>query len=307
MKTLLPLLPPARLGSLALVGLVTSGVAGIAVATVDFAHAPVAQQATSPDAAALVRTAMERIGGEAWSRIRSFESIATVKSAMGDARVEYRFVAPSARQLVQVMPGGRGVVEMGVVDGVAWMGEPGRARAIDPKLAEEMSGGGDLQTLVHSLSERFEHFEVAGKATIGGREAWRIAMTPRAATGAPRSAQRWTLFIDSANTTILGIDIPAPAKDLAADAPEQSGQSIRFSDWQSVETAPPAATDARPSADDPRGSAARDLKRLLSFRTATVEAGGMKTELVFTRVAVDTLGKGSIAPPARIEPAASPR
>ena len=30
----------------------------------------------------------------------------------------------------------------------------------DPKMAEEMAGGGDLQTLVHSIPARFERFEV---------------------------------------------------------------------------------------------------------------------------------------------------
>lgn len=295
MKSRLPLRSTICAASLTL----AATLAGLAAAPAWLPHMSGPQQATTPDAAALVRTAMERIGGDGWNTIRSFESIATVKSAMGDARVEYRYIAPDARQLVQAMPGGRGVVEMGVAGGVAWMGEPGRARAIDPKLAEEMSGGGDLQTLVHSLTARFEQFEVTGKTTINGREAWRIAMVPRAVAGAPKAAQRWTVFIDSANTTILGIDIPAPPKDLAPEAPEQSGQSIRFVEWQSVET-PPRGSD---TADAAKAAPARDLKRLLAFRKATVESGGMKTELVFTRVAVDTLEKGAIAPPAKLEPA----
>ena len=42
---------------------------------------------------------------------------------------------------------------------------------------------------------------------------------------------------------------------------------------------------------------------MLGFRTATIESGGIKTELVYTRVAVDTLEKGAIAPPAKIDAA----
>ena len=244
------------------------------------------QQANAPDAAALVKTAMTRIGGDAWTKLKSFESIATVRSAMGDARIEYRFVAPNARQLVQAMPGGRGVIEMGVVGGVAWMGEPGQARAIDPKVAEEMSGGGDLQTLVHTIPERFEKFEVVGKGAVEGREVWRILMTPKAPAGVPTAAQRWTLFVDTANSTIMGFDIPAPPKDLAPEAPEPSGQSIRLSDWVAFEL--------------PKDSPLKD-QRLLGFRKATNEAGGMTAELEFSRIAADTLPAGSIAAPAKIE------
>ena len=250
------------------------------------------QDATAPDAAALVRLAVQRIGGETWTRIKSFESIATVRSAVGDARVEFRFVAPDARQLVQAMPGGRGVLEMGVVGGVAWMGEPGRARAIDPKLAEEMAGGGDLQTLVHSLDTRFEKFEAKGKTTLDGREAWRITMSPKASGAAPAAGQLWTVYVDAANTTILGIDIPAPPKDRMPNAPEQSGQAIRLSDWVAYEL--------------PKDSPLKD-QRLLGFRKATIEAGGMKAELEFTRLAIDTLAPGSIAPPAKIDAAPNSR
>lgn len=262
------------------------------------ANAGSQQQATLPDAAGLVRTAMERIGGERWKSIKSFESIASARTAMGEARVEFRFVAPSARQLVQTMPGGRGVMEMGVVDGVAWMGEPGAARTIDARIAEEMSGGGDLQTLVHSLPERFGEFTVVGKSTIGGREAWKVTMLPRSAPGMPGGDQRWTVFIDSTNTTVLGLDIPAPAKSTSSNPPEpnppeSSGQTIRLADWRQVDL--PAGTNpADPS-----------WQRMLAFRSATIESGGLKTELIFSRVAVDTLAKGAIAVPARIEPAPS--
>lgn len=238
----------------------------------------------APDAKALVKTALERIGGDAWTKLTSLESTAKVKSAMGDARFEYRFIAPRSHRLVQSLPGG-GTLELGCVDGAAWMGAPGAERPIDPKIAEEMAGGGDLQMLVHSIDTRFDRFEVAGRTAIEGRDAWRVAMTPRnPVAGAPTASQRWILFIDSANTTILGIDIPAPPKDLAPDAPEQGPQLIRFSDWQQVEV--------------PRG---RNAGRMLYFRKAVVEAGGAITELEFTRVAVDTLEKSAIVPPAGLE------
>ena len=140
--------------------------------------------------------------------------------------------------------------------------------------------------MVHSLDTRFENFISLGKIAVNGRDAWKIAMTPK---GSPAS-QAWTVLIDALNTTVLGIDIPAPPKDLAANAPEPSGQSIRFTDWQSVEV--------------PAGAKAG---RMLGFRSATIEAGGMKTELAYTKVAVDTLEPGAIAPPAKIEPAPTAR
>lgn len=268
-------------------------------------HAAPAQSAESPDPAALVRAAVERIGGEAWRSMRSFESVAVAKTAMGEARIEFRFVEPAARQLVQTMPGGRGVIEMGVVDGIAWMGEPGRARAIDPKLAQEMAGGGDLQTLVHSLDTRFDAFELAGKVAIDGRDAWKVTMRPRQ-QGQPE-AGRWTTLIDVADLTVLGLDIPAPPKDLAPNAREQFAQTIRFRDWIAAETPTPktAAPTSTPAADG--AEAAKPARRVLAFKTAVIEAGGMKTELTFTRVALDTLAADAIRVPESIEPMAAPR
>jgi hypothetical protein len=266
-----------------------------------------AQSTESPDAAALVRAAVQRIGGDAWSGMRSLESIAVAKTAMGEARIEFRFIEPSARQLVQTMPGGRGVIEMGVVDGIAWMGEPGRARAIDPKLAQEMAGGGDLQTLVHSLDTRFDAFELAGKIAIDGRDAWKLTMRPKQQD--PTDTGRWTALIDVADLTVLGLDIPAPPKDLAPNAREQFAQTIRFRDWVEVERAKDSAPPAVPASESaPQPEAARTPPaRILAFRTAIIEAGGMKTELTFTRVAVDTLAKDAIRVPEAIEPMAPAR
>lgn len=255
----------------------------------DASPPPAVAAPADADAAALVRTALDRIGGDAWNRIKSFESTATARSAVGDARIEFRFVAPDARRLVQSMPGGRGVIEMGVVGGKAWMGEPGRARAIDPKIAEEMAGGGDLQTLVHSLAARFEQFAAKGKTSIGGREAWRIEMKPRANALSGMPATAWTVYIDTMNATILGLDIPAPPADAAANAPSPGGQAIRFSEWREVERAKLQPSDAKPP-------------RLLCFGKAEIESGGMKVVLEFDRVAVDTLEPGAITAPAVIEP-----
>jgi len=208
---------------------------------------------------------------------------------------------------VQTMPGGRGVIEMGVVDGIAWMGEPGRARAIDPKLAQEMAGGGDLQTLVHSLDTRFDAFELAGKVAIDGRDAWKVTMRPRQ-QGQPE-AGRWTTLIDVADLTVLGLDIPAPPKDLAPNAREQFAQTIRFRDWVEVERAKDAAPPAGRASELPTEADAGKAPpaRILAFRTAIIEAGGMKTELTFTRVAVDTLAKDAIRVPEAIEPMAPAR
>jgi hypothetical protein len=44
---------------------------------------------------------------------------------------------------------------------------------------------------------------------------------------------------------------------------------------------------------------------LLAFREASVTTAGMKVDLSYSRVAVDTLAKGAIAAPAEIEPAPS--
>ncbi|MFM1868433.1 MAG: hypothetical protein RL591_1841 [Planctomycetota bacterium] len=262
------------------------------------AHAmALSSQDALPAGSALVRAAMDRMGGENWRKISSFQSVATAKSAMGEAKIEYRFVAPDARLLLQTMPsaptGANGVaapartMELGVANGLAWMGEPGQARAVDPKMAEELAGGGDLQTLVRSIEERFEDFQTTSRESINGRIVWRITMTPRT-TATPDA--RWTLFIDAATGLIHGFDIPAPPNDMRANAPTPSGQSIRLDDWKPAELGPGCT-----------------LQRLIAFRTANVSAGGMETELVYTTVAVDTLKPDAIRAPSGIEPPATPQ
>jgi len=273
---------------LALFLLVTTTSAG---ASIDPIAAPVrisddAQRAAqSPDARALVRTALDRIGGASWSAITSFESAATVQSAMGDGRIEFQFIAPDARRLVQTMPGGKASVELGAVGSQAWMGEPGRMQAVDPRMAEELAGGGDLITLVRSLDARFKDFKTLGSETIDGAECWKIAMTP-VASATPDV--RWTLYLRAADGAIVGLEIPAPPKPAASDAPVQDGQSIRFRRWEPVE----------------RGAGAKaDAPKLLAFREATIVTSGMKVDLVYTKVAVDTLSAGAIAAPATTAPA----
>ncbi|MFM7261141.1 MAG: hypothetical protein ACKO3W_11105 [bacterium] len=237
-----------------------------------------------PAADALVRAAHERMGGAEWKALKSFHTLATAKSAMGDATIEFRFVAPDSRLLVQTMPGGRGAMELGVTAGVAWMGEPGKARAVDPRMAEELAGGGDLQTLVHSIGERFEDFRTESRETTDNRIVWRISMRPR---GTPTPDARWTLLLDAATGLVHGFDIPAPPKDARADAPTPTGQSIRLSEWRPVDVGDSA----------PRS-------RLIAFRTAKVSAGGMETELQYSKVAINTLTAEAIRPPEKLEPAA---
>jgi hypothetical protein len=271
-------------------------------------HAATIPAGDTPDGSALVRTALDRIGGKAWREIKSFESIAEISAAMGDARIEYQFIAPNAHRLVQTMPGGRGVMELGSVGGTAWMGEPGQARAVDPRMAEELAGGGDLQTLVHTIDVRFEKFETLAKTVVDGHEAWRVAMSPKAGPGAdPTTAQKWTLILDASNGTILGVDIPAPpGGDGAAN---EDGQKIRFAGWDAVEL-PAAARGADAVAPDAKTADAKtadaripSFEKILAFRTATVEAGGAKTTLTYKKVAVNTLAKDAIRVPAKIEPA----
>lgn len=252
--------------------------------------APVSLRATpveppAPDAAALVRTALDRIGGKSWDSIKSYESIAKVESAMGDGRIEFRFIAPDARKLVQTMPGGKTTLELGSVGPVAWMGEPGHARAVDPRMAQELAGGGDLLTLVRSIDTRFTDFKTVQRDTVDGVLCWRISMSP---VGSPTPEARWTLLIDASTGAIVGLDVPAPPKDAAANAPVQDGQSMRFRRWEPVGRGP----DARP-----------DAPKLLAFREATITTAGMKVDLTFSTVAVDTLKPGAIAPPEKLEPA----
>jgi hypothetical protein len=236
-----------------------------------------------PDGALLVRAAIERMGGTRWKSIASFESIATAKSAMGDARIEYRFVAPQSHLLVQSMPGGRGVLEMGSTGGTAWMGEPGRARAVDPKMAAEIAGGGDLQTLVRSLEDRFDAFETKARESVDGKVVWTIMMTPR---NSPTPDARWTLYLDATSGLVHGFEIPPPPKDTRTNAPTPTGQRIRLSRWESVEH--PAST--------------AEGDKLIAFRDATITAGGAETTLLYTKVAVDGLEKSAISPPVAIEP-----
>jgi hypothetical protein len=281
----------ARTLPLALLLLVTTTSAG---ASIDAIAAPVritddAQRATQPpDAKVLVRTALDRIGGTSWSAITSFESAATVQSAMGDGRIEFQFIAPDARRLVQTMPGGKATLELGTRGSQAWMGEPGRMHAVDPRMAEELAGGGDLITLVRSLDARFKDFTTLGRETIDGAECWKIAMTP-VASATPDA--RWTLYLRADDASIVGLEIPAPPKPASSDAPVQDGQSIRFRRWEPVERGP----NAKPGAST-----------LLAFREATIVTSGMKVDLVYAKVAVDTLSDGAIAAPATVAPAPAP-
>jgi hypothetical protein len=268
----------ALAGLLACAGFAASARAGFAVEPAPVAHA--AQDAL-PAGEALVRAATERMGGEEWKSLKSFHTRATTKSAMGEASIEYRWIAPDARLLVQTMPGGRGTMEMGVARGVAWIGEAGKARAVDTRMAEELAGGGDLQTLVHSLEGRFEDFRTESRETLDARIVWRVSMRPR---GTPTPDARWTLYIDAATGLVHGFDIPAPPKDSQSDAPTATSQSIRLSSWRPVDVGDSA----------PRS-------RLIAFRVAKVSAGGMETELEYATVAINTLGADAIAVPASIE------
>jgi hypothetical protein len=85
-------------------------------------------------------------------------------------------------------------------------------------------------------------------------------------------------------------------QDLAPNAPVQGGQSMRFRRWEAVARGPERKVDAKTDAQT-------DAPALLAFREATITTAGMKVDLVYTKVAVNTLAKGSIAPPAVIEPA----
>jgi hypothetical protein len=259
-----------------------------------------------PSGSALVRAAVERMGGRGWRTIESFESVATARTPMGDARVEYQFVAPDAHRVVQGMPGGAGAMEMGAVGGVAWIGEPGKApQAADPRMAQELAGGGDLQSVVRGLEERFTDFRTVarvkldpatGAESADGRLAWRIAMTPRQG-GA--GAKPWEILVDAASGFLAGIEIPAPGDEvlstLPPDAPKPTGQSIRLARWEAVERG-----GVRSQAADP-------AVRLMAFREASVTAGGMRTELVYSKVAVDTLARGAIRVPESLARSAAAR
>jgi hypothetical protein len=288
--------PATRILSVAAIIFATTCITG---ATIHAVAAPVPFAAVAPldppelDAGTLVRTALDKIGGKSWDAIQSYESVATVQSAMGDGRIEFQFIAPDARRLVQTMPGGGSKMELGSVGSSAWMGEPRRARAVDPKMAEELAGGGDLLTLVRSIDTRFTDFKLLGKDTVEGVSCFRISMRP---TQSPAPEVRWTLYMNAADATIVGIDVPPPPSDLAPNAPVQGGQSIRFRRWEPVERPAPASPQpkAAPAAAEPK---------LLAFREATVTTAGMRVDLVYSKVAVDTLAKGAIAPPAGIEPA----
>lgn len=261
-----------------------------AVGAPSFLASPTPFDPPELDAGTLVRTALDKIGGKSWDAITSYESVATVASAMGDGRIEFQFVAPDARRLVQTMPGGTNRLELGCVGATAWMGEPGKARAVDPRMAEELAGGGDLLTLVRSIDTRFTDFRLVGRDTVEGVNCYRISMRP-AQSPAPES--RWTLFINAADATIVGLDVPPPPQDLAPNAPVQGGQTIRLRRWEPVERPVPRTAQTANAKAEPAVAA----PKLAAFREATVTTAGMKVDLVYTKVAVDTLGKGAITPP----------
>ena len=210
---------------------------------------------------------------------------------------------PAAHLLVQTMPGGSGsatgaetTLELGVADGVAWMGEPGRAQPVEPEMAAELAGGGDLITLVRSLAVRFSDIDTVGREKVDGRACWRLSMKP---VGAPAEQAPWSLFLSEAETEIVGLEIPPPPRSEAANAPVAGGQSMRFRRWEAVERGTRAvATGASGTASTPAP--------LVSFREATITTAGMKIDMIYERVAVDTLAPGAIAAPASIGRAAPP-
>ena len=264
--------------------------------------APIVQPTVLPDGAELLRKALDRPGGDAWNSIGSFESVARVETPMGKGRVAYSFIAPvaklpAAHLLVQTMPGGEGAatgaettLELGVADGVAWMGEPGRAQPVEPAMAAELAGGGDLITLVRSLSVRFSDIRTVGRETVDGRACWRLAMTP---IGAPAGQAPWSLFLGEVEAEIVGLEIPPPPRAEAANAPVAGGQSMRFRRWEAVERGTRAITTGT-------AAPAQTPAQLVSFREATITTAGMKIDMIYERVAVDTLAPGSIAAPASI-------
>ncbi|MFM7051583.1 MAG: hypothetical protein ACKOYN_05545 [Planctomycetota bacterium] len=237
--------------------------------------------AALPDGAAVVRRAKEALGGDAWGRIKSFESSARVKSAMGDARIEYRFVAPDSFELLQSMPGCGRAMSMGCAKGAAWIGEAGSERAADPRMAEEMRDGGDLHALVRTLSERFSGFRTEARREEAGRDGAPravLVVRMRPARGAAPNAPEWTLLVDEATGLPHGLEIPAPPAP-AGSSQKTFGQSIRFARWEAV---------------------SGTKEPLRAFREAAVTSGGTKTDIVYEKVAVDALPDGAVQVPAAL-------
>jgi hypothetical protein len=68
---------------------------------------------------------------------------------------------------------------------------------------------------------------------------------------------------------------------------------MRFRRWEAVERGPRAITTGT-------AAPAQTPAQLVSFREATITTAGMKIDMIYERVAVDTLAPGSIAAPASI-------
>lgn len=223
-----------------------------------------------------MREAVEAMGGDAWKSIRSYTSMARVRSAMGELEASYSFVAPDAHLLLQRIGGARSMsMEMGFADGIAWTGEQGRPQRMDRAMADEVARGGDVVTLLRSLESRFADFRHDGIEKDGARVLERITMRPKA----DAAAARWTLFVDPTTKLPAGLDIPAPAGTPDAERASRT-QSLRFDGWRAVATAD--------------GSASPRLRAPFSF---SIVAGGVRSECVFASIAVDTLAAGSIRAP----------
>lgn len=227
--------------------------------------------------AQIVREAVAAMGGVEWSRIRSYESVARMKSAVGEMLATYRFVAPDSHFLEQRMNGaGRAMaMEMGFADGVAWTGEAGRPQAVDPAMAAEFARGGDVVTLLRSLDERFTDFRADGAEKLGERIVERVTMRPKAANAA---ARRWTVFIEPSTRLVAGLEIPAPEGVPDAERADRA-QRLQFSDWRAIPRAEKGSTPLR------------------APHAYTIVAGGVRTECVFDSISVDTLAAGSIRAP----------
>lgn len=240
---------------------------------------PAAKPQPGADArgAQIAREAVAAMGGTEWASIRSYESVARMKSAVGEMLATYRFVAPDAHLLEQRMNGGGRAMamEMGFADGIAWTGDAGKPQAVDPAMAAEFARGGDVVTLLRSLDERFTDFRADGAEKLGDRIVERVTMRPKAAAaGAPR----WTVFIEPSTRLVAGLEIPAPEGTPEAERADRT-QRLQFSDWRAIPRANKASTPLR------------------APHAYTIVAGGVRTECVFESIAVDTLAAGSIRAP----------
>lgn len=227
-----------------------------------FAALPAA--AAGDEAAALLATMREALGGDAIETIRSSRVEFTIVEEGRDAPpIRVRLITALPDRMRMFQSGGRGDSEIGF-DGVrGWMSDGrGGFLPLDPETARLMSRGADLQSLPRRLADRFERFEASPLAEFEGRP-----------------SQPLVGFDEFGQSTRIHLD-PARGLPRALESSEETPEGVqrnrmRFEGW-------------------------RREGGVMVFDRAEIEQGRRRSTVEFISIRFNEVGDSEFTPPAAI-------